>query len=307
MNNEKKPMRVVNLYAGPGTGKTTTAVALFAELKYRGYNVEYVPEYAKGMTWEKRGDKAFAQQDYIFAKQNWHIARVVTEVDFVITDGPLLHGLVYLNKEESPQLASLIRSTYEGYDNLNVFLERSGRRYNPKGRNQTEEQAISLDDKILSMLNSEIGRDAYNAMEFDRSNVNQILKLLHERKWIGGPPQRVDIPDDWVVDRPEADAPNHKIYIQSNYGGYDERVELEINGNYGDKGVLYQYALSLAQVLNRHWSGMRPWSRIKLDDRDGPDRPVARGSVHASARKSIELAKKLGYTFNEDSYEWEKS
>lgn len=44
MTDMNKP-RIVNIFAGPRTGKSTTATALFAELKYHGVNCEYVPEY----------------------------------------------------------------------------------------------------------------------------------------------------------------------------------------------------------------------------------------------------------------------
>ena len=38
---------VVNLFAGPGAGKTTCAWEIASELKKRGIVTEYVPEYAK--------------------------------------------------------------------------------------------------------------------------------------------------------------------------------------------------------------------------------------------------------------------
>ena len=47
-----KRTKIVNLYGGPGTGKSTTAAALFAEMKIRGVNCEYIQEYAKDKAWE---------------------------------------------------------------------------------------------------------------------------------------------------------------------------------------------------------------------------------------------------------------
>ena len=38
---------VVNLFGGPGTGKSTTMAHVFAELKWRGYDCEMSNEYAK--------------------------------------------------------------------------------------------------------------------------------------------------------------------------------------------------------------------------------------------------------------------
>lgn len=51
--------KVINLYGGPGTGKSSTAGMLFAHLKLRGVNCEYVQEYAKDAAWEGRPKKFF--------------------------------------------------------------------------------------------------------------------------------------------------------------------------------------------------------------------------------------------------------
>ena len=42
-----KETLVINLFGGPGCGKSTTMARLFADLKARGYNVEMVSEFAK--------------------------------------------------------------------------------------------------------------------------------------------------------------------------------------------------------------------------------------------------------------------
>ncbi len=47
-------LKVINLWAGPGAGKSTTAAGLFNLMKIRGYNVELVTEFAKEMVYEGR-------------------------------------------------------------------------------------------------------------------------------------------------------------------------------------------------------------------------------------------------------------
>ena len=42
-----KSTLLVNLYAGPGAGKSTGAAYIFAKLKMAGVDCEYVSEYAK--------------------------------------------------------------------------------------------------------------------------------------------------------------------------------------------------------------------------------------------------------------------
>ena len=45
---------IVNLFAGPGAGKTTCAWEIASELKKRNIQAEYVPEYAKELVWDEK-------------------------------------------------------------------------------------------------------------------------------------------------------------------------------------------------------------------------------------------------------------
>ena len=176
--------RIVNLFAGPGTGKSTTAAALFAELKYRGVNCEYVQEYAKDATWEKRGHKLFRAQEYIFGKQHFRISRTADEVDVIITDSPVLMGLVYVTPDYLPSLKHTIREAFDQYDNLNVFLKRAPfdvKKYNPKGRNQSAEEALVKDGEILKLLND--SGVEFIELEFNRTCPEQIIELMIKRGW----------------------------------------------------------------------------------------------------------------------------
>lgn len=47
---------VINLMGAPGTGKSTIASELFSKMKWLGYDVELVSEYAKELVWEERSE-----------------------------------------------------------------------------------------------------------------------------------------------------------------------------------------------------------------------------------------------------------
>lgn len=141
-------MIVVNFFAGPGSGKSTTAAGVFSLLKLHGVNCEYVPEFAKDLTWENRY-KTLENQIYVFAKQQHRIWRLRGEVDVVVTDAPLVQGLVYT--KENPSLTQIVMDQTNEFDNINFFLVRT-KKYNPKGRSQTENEAIELDNKIIHLL-----------------------------------------------------------------------------------------------------------------------------------------------------------
>jgi nicotinamide riboside kinase len=174
-------MRIVNLFAGPGTGKSTTAAALFTELKYRGINCEYIPEYAKDAAWEGRGKKFFRAQQLIYGKQSFRIERVAEEVDLMVTDCPLMMGLVYMPEDyPMPSLRDVIVEDHDRYDNLNIFLKRN-KPFNPKGRNQNEAEAKELDRDIRNML---IDRDVnFHELDFSRKNVKEIIRQMINVGW----------------------------------------------------------------------------------------------------------------------------
>lgn len=148
------PTLVVNLFGGPGSGKSTGAAYVFARLKMLGYNAELVTEFAKDKTWEKN-ETALAAQDYITAKQHYRLRRCAGQVDVVITDSPLLLGLVYLNKNDpcyGEAYKQYTLNIWNTYNNLNYFLARV-KEYNPAGRNQTEAEADGVAEFILKTLN----------------------------------------------------------------------------------------------------------------------------------------------------------
>ena len=144
------PLTVV-LYGGPGTGKSTVAASLFAELKMRGHNVELVPEVAKGLTWESR-TAALSHQPYILAKQMFHMDRLDGQVDVIVTDTSTLLGLIY-GVRLTRAFKDWIVDDYSRRRTINVLLSRNNEfAYAPRGRYQTEADALKADREIRQML-----------------------------------------------------------------------------------------------------------------------------------------------------------
>ena len=65
---------VINLFGGPGCGKSTQAAYIFSRLKMLGLNCELVTEFAKDKTWE-HNSKALSCQPYVFGKQSYRLDR----------------------------------------------------------------------------------------------------------------------------------------------------------------------------------------------------------------------------------------
>ena len=149
-----KDTLVVNLFAGPSTGKSSTMAGVFSEIKWRGIDAEMAPEYAKEKVWEE-SYKVLENQIYIFGKQLHTIHRLIGKVDCVITDSPLLLSLIY-GRHMTKAFHDLVLETFNSHRTLNIFLNRK-KKYNPNGRMQTSEEACLIDDEIKQMLiNNEI-------------------------------------------------------------------------------------------------------------------------------------------------------
>lgn len=140
---------IVNLYGGPGTGKSTGAAYIFSMLKMAGVDCEYVQEYAKDRTWQHDMFPLKKCQLYVTGKQALRIVRLDGQVEVIITDSPILLGALYTDEQPYKDICIYEHCKYK--NQINVFLKRL-KKYNPNGRNQTENEAKEIDDKIYALL-----------------------------------------------------------------------------------------------------------------------------------------------------------
>lgn len=142
-------LKVINLYAGPGAGKSTTAAGLFFLMKTRGYSVELVTEYAKDKVYEGHLG-CLEDQIYIFGKQQRRISRLDGSVDWAITDSPIPLSILY-NKDLSLSFNTLVMEVFNWYENYNFFINRC-KPYVKIGRTQELHEAEALDLKMKEIL-----------------------------------------------------------------------------------------------------------------------------------------------------------
>jgi nicotinamide riboside kinase len=143
-------MIVVNFFGGPGSGKSTTAAQLFAHLKLSQLNCELVTEFAKDLTWDG-ATNPLAYQPLVFGQQTWRLERLRGKVDVVVTDSPLLLSLIYCHDTTPQPFHDYVKWEFDRDNNINFLLLRH-KPYSPVGRNQTEEQAVTVDYTIVSLL-----------------------------------------------------------------------------------------------------------------------------------------------------------
>ena len=168
--------KVINLFGGPGAGKSTIASGLFYYMKIAGYNVELASEFIKEKVYE--GTKyPFRDQLYTYACQNKRIKQMLGKVDFIICDSPLFLSVVY-QSEETPLFTNYAVENFNRYDNVN-FLIRRHHKYQPTGRIHTEKQAEGISSLIEERL-SEF-RIKYTTLNSGEA-LNEILRVLGVEK-----------------------------------------------------------------------------------------------------------------------------
>ena len=145
---------IVNLFGGPGSGKSTTAAGVFYNMKMLNLNVQLVLEYAQELTFEEHFH-ALNDQTRILGEQHKRIHRLEGKVDCVVTDSPFLMGIVY-GRDSScpppPTFEPYVADLFGQYDNMNFYLERGNGEYRKVGRYHTKRQAYEKDRQILSLL-----------------------------------------------------------------------------------------------------------------------------------------------------------
>jgi len=172
---------VINLFGGPGCGKSTTAALLFAQMKLQGYHVELVREYVKYWAWNDRKVREWDQL-YLLGKQSSYESMLYGKVDYIVTDSPiLLAGIFqeyrsngadkYVSKAAQSFMAHA-EATGVTYKN---FLLRRNKPYDPRGRWEDEKEARNLDDYIEEYLTLYSG---FPPLEISGPNNKRDLEIM---------------------------------------------------------------------------------------------------------------------------------
>lgn len=179
--------KIINLFSGPGAGKSSIAAGLIHELKKKHISCDAPYEFPKILAWDNNGE-AIKDQLYVIANQHRGIAKSYNKVDYIVVDSPILLSLVYKNyyiKDETDypsclygfEFDHMILSIHRYYDNLNILLIRSNESvHNEKERYQDLTQSIDIDNKIRIMLDKNYV--PYIEVNVDGDPIQQILKLI---------------------------------------------------------------------------------------------------------------------------------
>ena len=174
---------VINLIAGPCSGKSTIAAELFATLKQMGISAELAVEYIKDRIYEENNTIA-KNQIAVFGMEHYGLKTKLGKVKVIVHDGSLLNNIMY-GEETSPELKQLVISEYFKFNNLDFFIERGDIKFETYGRIHNLEQSIEFDGKIKSIY-EECGAKytCVNSTTAVKEMLPIILKQLKDEKLV---------------------------------------------------------------------------------------------------------------------------
>lgn len=193
---ENKKLKVIEMIAGPGAGKSSAALLLAGHMKARGYKVEYVREVAKdlihdGHTRSPRDPSLpdhsmFTEQDWILATQNNLYRRMLAhDIEYLVTDTSLLLGLIYKEDWYPESFKDYLMDVYQSYTNITFYVERGNIPYVQDGRNEDSEQAKQKDKEasyLLQYLKVPYVTVQQKAWDFDHAALQMLDHIIQLQK-----------------------------------------------------------------------------------------------------------------------------
>jgi len=176
--------KIVNLFGGPGIGKSSIAAGITYKLKKNHITCDNPYEFPKILAWDEN-HSAIADQLYVLANQHRGIVKSYGKVDYIILDSPILLSLTYKNYYKSDDYPSslygeafdkMVLNVFNQYDNINIVLERTDGNHNDDERYQNLEQSKELDKVIEnSLITNGI---QYHTVKVGKNSVKDILKII---------------------------------------------------------------------------------------------------------------------------------
>jgi 2-phosphoglycerate kinase len=177
--------KIINLFGGPGIGKSSIAAGLTYKLKKNHINCDNPYEFPKMLAWDEN-HSAIRDQLYVLANQHRGIVKSYGKVDYIILDSPILLSLVYRNYYRSGEYPAtlygdsfdkMILDIHNQYDTINIVLKRSNGMHNERERYQNLEQSMDLDYAIEKSLKD--NRIPFVEVEVNDNTLSNILSILN--------------------------------------------------------------------------------------------------------------------------------
>lgn len=183
----KHPLRI-NLFGGPGSGKSTAAADIFSFIKTciasgstQIENIELVTEWCKPLAYAHQTAQGFDQLRW-FTEQLKSEENYLRHRNFIVTDSPLLLNTYYATEGQytyTKELISIAKQFEAAYPSINFWISRGDRRYNRQGRYQTEEQAKQIDEKMQKFLKDTSNKPIFIIPASETKNLPMYINAMY--------------------------------------------------------------------------------------------------------------------------------
>ena len=176
--------KLVNLFGGPGIGKSSIACGITYKLKKQHISCNNPYEFPKKLAWDQN-IKCIQDKLYVFANQHRGIAECYGKVEYIVIDSPILFSTIYHRYYTKGYPAEFygqpfhdfIIDLHKKYDCIDILLDRTNQgTHNEKERYQDLEESIAIDNLCKEVLD-EVG-NPYHTIKVGPKTVKNILKLL---------------------------------------------------------------------------------------------------------------------------------
>ena len=178
--------KIINLFGGPGIGKSSIASGLTYKLKKKHITCDNPYEFPKALAWDEN-HSAIQDQLYVLANQHRGIVKSFGKVDYIVLDSPIILSLVYRSVYQGTSYPStlynsehfdkLVLDIHNQYDSINILLERNDDGvHNDKERYQSLEESRKLDYEIEKVLLK--NKIPYFSVDVNEQTVKNILKII---------------------------------------------------------------------------------------------------------------------------------
>ena len=177
-DSEQPKLSVINLFGGPGVGKSATRSGLFWLMKVKGMSVEEVSEYAKFLVLSGREWQLASDQLSVMASQHHKMLILRGKYQYAVTDSPLMLASFYAPKDSPKSFGRMCEEYAAQYDNVNFFLTRDFSRggFEAQGRIHSQEDSIRIAGEQKEFL-AKIGQQ-WIELEIDDAAPWSILEAL---------------------------------------------------------------------------------------------------------------------------------
>ena len=175
--------KLINLFGGPGIGKSGIAAGITYKMKKKHIKVNNPYEFPKRLAWDNN-IPAISDQLYVFANQHSGIAECYGKVDYIVIDSPILFSTIYHRYYTKGYPAEMYGKVFHDmvidlhrrYGSINILLERGVTIHNDDERFQNYKQSVEIDTLCKNVLDET--RTPYHTVKVGDDSVKDIMKII---------------------------------------------------------------------------------------------------------------------------------